>query len=235
MNMPLNTFADTNNHIEQARYNMIEQQIRPWNVLDAKVLELLNEVHREKFVPSAYQGMAFMDMLIPLQTSSTQDMQAGQCMLEPRIEARIMQDVMVKSTDRILEIGSGSGYMAALLARCGQHLLTLEINPKIADIARDNLQNAGIFNAEVRVQDGARQLPNGPFDVIVLSGSVASVPSALTDLLAEGGRLGAIVGNQPVMQFTLIQRINGALQTTTPWDTIAPRLHHFPESSSFTF
>jgi protein-L-isoaspartate(D-aspartate) O-methyltransferase len=235
MNMPLNTSANINDAVEQARYNMIEQQIRPWNVLDTNVLDLLMQLPREDFVPPAYKTMAFMDMAIPLLGQPEQDLRLGQCMLPPRIEARMLQDLQIQPTDRVLEIGTGSGYMAALLAKQAQHVHTLEINPAIADMARDNLQNAGIYNVDVRTQDASQTLPAGPFDVIVLSGSVASIPEGLTDLLAASGRLAAIVGQEPVMRFTLVQRSSEGLQTTTPWDTTAPRLLHFPEPSRFTF
>lgn len=235
MNMPLNTSANINDTVAQARYNMIEQQIRPWNVLDADVLDLLTQVHREDFVPPAYKSMAFMDMAIPLLGQPEQDLRLGQCMLAPRIEARMLQDLHMQPTDRVLEIGTGSGYMAALLAKKAQHVVTLEINPAIADIARDNLQNAGIYNVDVRVQDASKTLPNGPFDVIVLSGSIASAPQNLITMLSEGGRLAAIVGQEPIMRFTLVRPSAQGAQTTTPWDTTAPRLLHFPEPSRFTF
>jgi protein-L-isoaspartate(D-aspartate) O-methyltransferase len=157
-------------------------------------------------------------------------------MLQPRVEARILQDLRVQPTDRVLEIGAGSGYMAALLAHRAERVVSLEINPTLASMARENLRNAGIQNAEVRQGDGARDaVPDGPFDVIVLSGSVAQVPQNLLSLLRDGGRLGAIVGSDPVMRFTVIQRKGDRFETTSPWDTIAPRLVNFPEPSSFSF
>ena len=157
-------------------------------------------------------------------------------MLQPRVEARMLQDLKVQPTDRVLEIGAGSGYMAALLAHRAERVVSLEINPELASMARENLRNAGIQNADVRQGDGARDaIPDGPFDVIVLSGSVAEVPAPLLALLREGGRLGAIVGSEPVMRFTLTRRTGNRFETTAPWDTIAPRLVHFPEPSGFTF
>ena len=237
MNMPLNTSADTSDTVAQARFNMIEQQIRPWNVLDAEVLDLLAVVRREDFVPPAYRSMAFMDIEVPLLGNDAEEaVRRGQSMLQPRVEARMLQDLQIKPTDRVLEIGAGSGYMAALLAHRAERVVTLEIHPELAEMARENLRDAGVQNADVRVGDGARDaIPDGPFDVVVLSGSVAEVPSALLNLLRDGGRLGAIVGSEPVMRFTVTRRTGDRFETASPWDTMAPRLLNFPEPSGFTF
>jgi len=216
-------------NFEQARFNMIEQQIRPWDVLDADVLHLLSVVKREDFVPLAHKALAFVDMEIPLGH--------GQSMLAPRVEARMLQDAAVKKHEKVLEIGAGSGYMAALLAHRAQRVISLEINPELAAMARANLQKAGIHNAEVRLIDGAVGAPaEGPFDVIVLSGSVAEVPQALLAQLKVGGRLLAIVGNEPMMRATIVTRTGEAeFKTSQPWDTVAPRLLNFPEPSHFQF
>lgn len=237
MTMPLNTSADASDPIVVARYNMIEQQIRPWNVLDLDVLALLAAVHRENFVPPAHRSLAFMDIEVPLLGDDAQEaVRLGHSMLQPRVEARILQDLQIQPTDRVLEIGAGSGFMAALLAYRAERVVSLEINPELAEMARENLRDAGIENADVRQGDGARDaIPDGPFDVIVLSGSVAEVPSTLLSLLKDGGRLGAIVGSDPVMRFTLVRRTGDRFETTTPWDTIAPRLVGFAEPSGFTF
>ena len=158
--------------LEQARFNMIEQQIRPWDVLDAHVLHLLSVVKREDFVPLAHKALAFVDMEIPLP--------GGQVMLAPRVEARLLQDLGVQKHEKVLEIGSGSGYMAALLAHRAQRVITLEIDAALGTTARTNLQRAGIHNAEVRHLDGSRGVPAGaPFDIILLSGSLAEVPQSL--------------------------------------------------------
>lgn len=236
MNLPLNTSADVRDPIEQARYNMVEQQIRPWNVLDENVLELLSSVRREDFVPPAYQGLAFMDTEIPLNPSVEEAERLGQVMLAPRADARMLQDLRVKPTDRVLEIGAGSGYMAALLAARAERVVSLEIAPELVEFARENLRSAGVRNAEVRQADGALDpIPDGPFDVIVLSGSVAEVPQRLLALLREGGRLGAFVGQEPVMRATIVRRSGERFETTRPWDVIVPRLLNFPEPSSFKF
>ncbi|OOG36552.1 protein-L-isoaspartate O-methyltransferase [Polaromonas sp. A23] len=224
---------------EQARFNMIEQQIRPWEVLDSQVLSLLALVKREDFLPPALRAMAFSDMEIPLGTKP------GQCMLAPKVEARILQDLAVQKHEKVLEIGAGSGYMAALLAHRAQQVITMEIDPDLAQLARNNLKKSGVYNAEVRTGDGAAKLDQavtgsdplaGHFDVIVLSGSVAEVPPALLAMLKPGGRLSAIVGDEPVMRATLVTHVgNGAFRTTQAWDTVAPRLLNFREPSKFNF
>ncbi len=220
-------------NIETARFNMIEQQIRPWEVLDGQVLSLLSVVKRENFVPLAHKALAFADMEIPLQSSGAK----GQCMLAPKVEARLLQDANIQATDKVLEIGTGSGYMAALLAQQALSVLSLEIDSALAQSARTNLQNAGIANVEVRQADGCQGAPaDGPFDVIVLSGSVPEVPQHLLNQLKMGGRLLAIVGEDPVMRASVITR-NGETQwqTSEPWDTMAPRLQGFPEHNRFSF
>lgn len=218
---------------ELARFNMIQQQIRPWNVLDPKVLECLEHVARERFVPAAQQALAFVDMALPLTAQGP----AGPCMLAPRVEARMLQDLKLQAVDRVLEIGTGSGHMAALLGSCTAHVISLEIDPDLAARARANLQAAGMDHVEVRVQDGAQGLPEaGPFDAIVLSGSVAQVPEALLAQLKVGGRLIAIVGEEPMMQATLITRISEQrFETQQRWDTCAPRLLHFQDAPAFQF
>ena len=227
---------------EQARFNMIEQQIRPWEVLDTHVLSLLALVKREDFVPATHQALAFADLEIPL--SAQPDRDPGQCMLSPKVEARILQDLAVQKHEKVLEIGTGSGYMAALLSHRAQQVITLEIDSALASTAQRNLHAAGVHNAEVRCADGAAlaadlaraQTLGGPFDVVVLSGSVASVAPELLALLKVGGRLSAIVGNEPVMRATLITRVgDAAWHTTQAWDTVAPRLLNFAEPSKFQF
>ena len=228
---------------EQARFNMIEQQIRPWEVLDSQILSLLAIVKREDFVPAAHRALAFADLEIPLSDALAKH--PDQCMLSPKVEARILQDLSVQKHESVLEIGTGTGYMAALLAHRSQRVISLEIDADLAEIARENLLNAGVHNAEVRTGDGAANIAKavsntdplqGPFDVIVLSGSVAKVPDALLSMLKIGGRLSAIVGFEPMMRHSLITRVGEkAWRTTQAWDTVAPRLQNFPEPSRFSF
>ena len=222
--------------LEHLRFNMIEQQIRPWDVLDFEILELLNTIHREDYVPAAHRGLAFFDMEIPLDNGAM-GAAPGQVMLSPKVEARMLQDLHVQKNESVLEIGTGSGFMAALLAYRARQVLSLEIDPQLAARATENLRRNGVGNVEVRVADGARPLPSGPtFDVIVLSGSVAKVPQGLLGSLNIGGRLAAVVGDEPMMRAHFITRVSeGQWETVQPWDTVAPRLLNFPEPSRFNF
>jgi len=216
-------------NIELARFNMIEQQIRPWEVLNLGVLELLAIIKREDFVPPEHRGMAFVDTEVPLP--------GGECMLAPKVEARLLQELAVHKHERVLEIGAGSGYMAALLAHKAQHVTTLEINPELARFAAANLKRAGVTNVTVATADGSKALPaDGPFDVILLSGSVAEVPEALLAQLKVGGRLAAIVGFDPVMRAVLVKReADHGVTRTVLFDTVAARLHGFNEPTRFHF
>jgi protein-L-isoaspartate(D-aspartate) O-methyltransferase len=218
---------------ERLRFNMIEQQIRPWDVHDPEVLALLAEIHREDYVPAAHRALAFFDMELPLADAT----EPGQTMLAPKIEARMLNDLHVQKHESVLEIGTGSGFMAALLAHRAAKVLTLEIDATLAARATETLRRNGVTNVEVRHADGAQPLPSGPtFDVIVLSGSVARVPQNLMGSLNIGGRLVAIVGGEPMMRAHFVTRVSeGKWETTQPWDTIAPRLLNFPEPSPFRF
>ncbi len=205
-------------------------------MLDKDILELLAEIHREDYVPAAHRSLAFFDMEIPLQGSGAGTV-PGQCMLSPRVEARTLQDLHVQQHESVLEVGAGSGYMAALLARCAARVLTLEIDPGLANMAAETLRRNGVGNVEVRHADGAQPLPSGPtFDVIVLSGSVARVPQNLLGSLNIGGRLSAFVGDEPMMRAHFITRVSeGKWETLQPWDTVVPRLLNFAEPSRFSF
>ncbi|MEP6558933.1 MAG: protein-L-isoaspartate O-methyltransferase [Burkholderiales bacterium] len=216
---------------------MIEQQIRPWDVLDAEVLQLLGLVRREEFVPAPHRSIAFADMEIPLTDDVTHAMASGQCMLAPKVEARMLQDLQIEKTHRVLEVGTGSGYMAALLGWSAASVLSLELDRRLAAFAIDNLERALIGNVEVRCGDGSQGAPrHGPFDAIVLSGSVSEIPKSLLSQLTIGGRIVAIVGQMPMMRATTVTRHGpDAWSTLQPWDTVAPRLRHFPEPSRFTF
>ena len=221
---------------EIARFNMIEQQIRPWEVLDPAVLSLLSTVRREDFVPPAMKALAFVDTQVPLLAGDP----AGPCMLEPKVEARLLQELQVQRHEKVLEIGTGSGFMAALLAHRAQGVWTLECRPALARSAREALLHAGAANVtvlEVSAEEGARGLPDeAPFDVILLSGSVAEVPRALLAQLKIGGRLAAVIGDEPVMRARLYTRAGeAAWSEAVLFDTLAPRLEGFVEPSRFHF
>jgi protein-L-isoaspartate(D-aspartate) O-methyltransferase len=227
-------------NVELARFNMIEQQIRPWEVLDQTVLSLLAAVRREDFVPAGLRTLAFMDTQVPLLDSAQQAVDAGACMLEPKVEARLLQELQVQRHEKVLEIGAGSGFMAALLAHRAQQVFTLECRPALVQMARENLRRAGIVNAtavETPAASAVRGLPGeAPFDVILLSGSVPEVPRTLLEQLKIGGRLAAIVGDEPVMRARLFTRVGEAAWSDVDlFDTVAPRLQGFAEPSRFSF
>ncbi len=216
-------------NVEQARFNMIEQQIRPWEVLDNSVLTLLSVVKREDFVPPAHRTLAFMDLEVPLP--------GGKCMLAPKLEARLVQDLDLSKQDTVLHIGAGTGYVTALLAHKAQRVVGLEAQAELAQMAQTNLRNAGISNAEIVNADGALGYSGqAPYDAILLTGSVASVPQVLLDQLKDGGRLLAIVGEEPIMRATLFSRVGpGQVTSEALFDTTAPRLQGFAAPSRFTF
>lgn len=216
-------------NLEQVRFNMIEQQIRPWDVLDPSVLELLHVVHREDFVPEAHRAQAFVDTELPLT--------ATRRMLAPKVEARLLQELKVQRHEKVLEIGAATGHLAALLGHKAQRVIALEADAGLAAAATANLKRAGVLNATVLNQDGAAGLAaEEPFDVILLSGSVASVPQALLNQLKVGGRLAAIVGGEPVMRAVLITRTGASdFRTVEMFDTVAGRLPGFAEASAFSF
>ena len=216
-------------NVEQARFNMIEQQIRPWDVLDTSVLSLLSVVRREDFVPPAHRALAFMDLEIPLP--------GGQSMLSPKLEARLVQDLRLGKRDHVLQVGAGSGYVTALLAHKAQRVIALENQPELAAMARANLRRAQIGNAEVVEADGREGLAaQGPYNAIVLTGSVTSVPQALFDQLKPGGRLLAIVGREPVMQAILYTKgEQGQMGHEVLFDTLVRPLAGLTARPEFTF
>ncbi len=219
--------------LEQTRYNMVEQQIRPWDVLDQKVLNLLFELRREEFVPAIYRSLAFVDMEIPLGY--------GEVMLAPKMEARILQELQIKKTDRILEVGSGSGYLTALLARQGEHVYSVEIVPELKAMAEKNLQTHGISNVTLEQGDAAHGWPgHGPYDVIVLTGSTPVLPEAFQNSLKTGGRLFAVVGDAPVMEAVLIncvaqEKEAGVYNTISLFETYIPPLKNAQQPERFVF
>jgi protein-L-isoaspartate(D-aspartate) O-methyltransferase len=216
-------------NIEQARFNMIEQQIRPWNVLDQDVLDLLHVVKREQFVPAAYQNLAFADVEIPLP--------AGEAMLAPKLEARIVQEIMLKKHESVLLVGVGSGYLAALLAHKGRHVTAVEIAPELKDLADKNLAKAGVLNVTVELGNAAEGWAKGaPYDVIVISGSLAVLPDAFLKQIKVGGRIAAIVGEAPVMSCNIVTRVaDTAFDTVKVFETNVKPLTGAPVPSHFEF
>jgi len=216
-------------NIEQARFNMIEQQIRPWNVLDQDVLDLLLVVKREDFVPQAYKALAFVDTEIPLP--------GGEAMFTPKIEARILQEVQVKKHENVLEIGTGSGYMAALLAHKARHVTSVEISPELKALAEANLARAGVTNVTVELGNGAQGWTAGaPFDVIVISGALEHLPEAFLKQVKVGGRIAAIIGQAPVMTSQVITRVSEtAYDTVKVFETDVRPLANATTHSRFTF
>jgi protein-L-isoaspartate(D-aspartate) O-methyltransferase len=213
----------------QARFNMVEQQIRTWQVLDPKVLETLKLVDRELFTPSAYQNLAYTDTEIPVGD--------GEIMLSPKIQARLVQDLKLKGHEHVLQIGSGTGYMSALLSHHCEQVTALEINPRLANLAQSNLSKLAVSNVQTKQLDASKSLDlNSLFDVIVLCGSTAHPPKSLLERLKSGGYLVGIFGNEPIMQATRVTKV-GATQfdSTILWDCYAPRLLGFAEDSKFNF
>ena len=220
-------------NFEQARFNMIEQQIRPWEVLDPLVLELLSVVKREDFVPEAHKALAFADLEIPLADTPG----VGQTMLVPRMEARMLQELGVKTKDSVLEIGTGSGYMAALIAAKAEFDYSVEIDSRLAEMARKNLQRADVANVSVELGDGAQGwAQQAPYDAIVLSGSTPVLSEALLRQLKIGGRLVAVVGEAPAMQLQLVTRTEeNAFNTINVLETVVAPLLNAPQRNKFVF
>jgi protein-L-isoaspartate(D-aspartate) O-methyltransferase len=216
-------------NLEQARQNMVEQQIRTWEVLDQEVLDLLLTIRREDFVPKGYAKLAFAETAIPLGH--------GAAMLTPALEAKFLQALALRKSDKVLEIGTGSGYMAALLGARSDHVYTVEIEPELAARARENLQRECADNVTVVEGDGARGWPaKAPYDAIVLSGSVADIPQALLDQLKVGGRLLAVVGEAPLMQARLVTCVSeGRFQSVNLFETSIPPLRNLPARGKFVF
>lgn len=186
---------------ETARFNMIEQQIRTWEVLDPTVLQLLNDIPREQFVPAAYQGLAFADLEIPIGH--------GQLMLSPKLEGRLLQALSIKNSDHVLHIGTGTGYLTALLAKLAKHVVSVEIEPELSALAAQHLKAQQIQNVTLEVGDAAHGWSQqAPYDVIVFGASSPVEPANVRQQLAIGGRMLIVLGSAPVMRATLIQRIS---------------------------
>src|SRR6185503_3559051 len=216
-------------NVEQARFNMVEQQIRPWEVLDQQVLDLLLKVKREEFVPPQYRALAFADMEIPIGY--------GQKTLQPKVEARMLQELTLRRTDRVLEVGTGSGYMTALLASFAAHVYSVDIVPEFTRSAQSKLAAHAISNITLETGDAARGWDrHGPYDAIVLTGSVPVLPDAFTKSLLPGGRLIAVVGEAPVMEAQLITCVAaGACRMTGLFETCIAPLKNAPQPGKFVF
>lgn len=219
----------TKMNIEQARFNMIEQQIRPWDVLDTDVLDLLMVVKRENFVPEAYKNLAFVDTEIPLA--------GGAAMLTPKLEARIVQDAAVKKHENVLLVGAGTGYVAALLAHRALQVTAVEIDPALKAQAEKNLAANGVTNVRMELGNGAQGWPNGaPYDVIVFTGALPVLPEAVLQQVKPGGRVLAIIGESPVMSAHLITRTGDtSYDTKKLFETDVKPLAAAVTPSHFTF
>jgi len=216
-------------NVEQARFNMIEQQIRPWEVLDLRVLELLSRMPREEFVPADQNALAFVDTHISLGH--------GQVMMQPKQEARLLQEVDVTGKDRVLEIGTGSGYMTGLLASLALEVDSVDIFPDFLESARNKLRERGFNNINFAEGDASQGWEgNGPYDVIILTGSVPDMPQQFVDNLNPRGRLAAIVGTDPIMEAVLITRLDdGSTKKESLFDTSLPPLVNAARPPGFVF
>lgn len=219
---------------EKARFNMVEQQVRPWDVLDQSVLDLLLVVKREDFVPAPYRALAFTDMEIPLRIDGVD---TGECMWAPKLEARMVQELAIKPHDIVLEVGTGSGYLSALLAHKAHHVLSIEIDPRLKAFAEGNLARAGVHNVKVEAGDGSCGWPGrAPYDVIVVTGSLPVMPAALKNQLRIGGRMAAIVGETPAMTAELFTRATEtSFDVVKLFETSVKPLENAERPSSFRF
>jgi protein-L-isoaspartate(D-aspartate) O-methyltransferase len=220
---------NTGMDIELARYNMVEQQIRPWDVLDQDVLDLLHVWRREDFVPEAHRALAFVDMEIPLGH--------GERMWTPKLEARVIQEIALRPTDRVLEVGTGSGYLTALLAARAASVVSVEIVPEFVSRARARLAAHGVDNVDLRQGDAARDwVDSAGFDVIVLTGSTPVLSDSFKRRLHVGGRLFAITGSAPVMTAQLMTcTAPGAYRSLTLFETVVAPLVGAPQPEAFVF
>ena len=214
---------------EQARFNMIEQQIRTWEVLDPVVLDLLKKIPREDFVASQYVGLAFADLEIPIGH--------GQLMLSPKMEGRIIQALEVKKTDKVLEIGTGSGYLTALLATLAEQVYSVELVAELSQNAQKQLSQHNIQNVTLEIGDAANGWPaHAPYDVIVFTGSLPVAPDSVQQSLTIGGRMFVVVGEAPVMEATMIQRISAdTFKRDVLFETCLPTLVNAPQPERFQF
>ncbi len=213
---------------EQARFNMVEQQVRTWDVLDQEILDLLFVVKREEFVPPAYRSLAFADLEIPLAN--------GQRMWAPKVEARVLQALTLKPRESVLEIGTGSGYFSALLGCCAGMVTSVEIDPGLSSDAAAKLARNGIANVRCEVGDGARGWGRDPYDAIVLTGSTPLLPESFFQQLKPGGRVFAVIGELPVMTARLVHWAAPSSRVTTDlFETVVAPLVNAAAPARFRF
>jgi len=219
----------TSPNVEQARFNMVEQQIRPWDVADARVLGIIQTVPRENFIPHAYKGLSFADTEIPIGE--------GQHMMEPKVEARMLQALAIKPSDQILEIGTGSGFITGCLAKLGNHVVSYDTHASLTETAREKLALAGIHNIQLHTANALTNKPSTTtFDVIAITGSLPELDEELQQLLSPGGRMFVVTGQSPVMQATLITRdADDQFQRTVLFETELQALDGAPEGDEFVF
>ncbi len=215
--------------MEQARFNMVQQQIRPWEVLDRRVLEVMQQIPRHHFVPEAYRGLAYADIEIPIGQ--------GQHMMFPRVEGRLLETLNIRPGDRILEIGTGSGYLTACLAKLGGRVISLDIHPEFTAQARGKLDALGIRNVELRTGDGlAGHIEGAPFDAIAVTGSLPAIPESLERQINLDGRLFAVIGRPPTMEATLVVRVGEEeWRSEGVFETILAPLENVPGENRFRF
>jgi protein-L-isoaspartate(D-aspartate) O-methyltransferase len=222
------TRSTANADFERARFNMVEQQIRTWDVLDQDVLDLLFIVRREDYVPAAHRELAFADLEIPLGD--------GEKMWTPKMEARAVQELELRRDESVLEIGTGSGYLTALLAARAADVISVEVLPRLAAEAQAKLKRGGVQNARVETGDGARGYGAGRYDAIVLTGSTPILPDAWLGQLKPGGRLFAVVGDAPVMTARLVRwTAPGAIVTEDLFETVIGPLRNAAQPQRFVF
>ncbi|NBP37050.1 MAG: protein-L-isoaspartate O-methyltransferase [Betaproteobacteria bacterium] len=216
--------------MERARFNMVEQQIRPWRVLDEAVLAAHFHLKRENFVPASMLNLAFSDVEIPLIIDGND---TGERMLSPKLDARLLQAVAIRRGETVLEIGTGSGWMSALLADRAMRVLSFEVNPILAAFAKANLNRQGITQVEVTQANAVTEI-DGQWDVIVACGGLELVPDFLLSALKPGGRLAVIVGKAPIMLAQCItKQAQGGFRTENLFETLVPMLHDFPRAARF--
>ncbi len=214
-------------NLQQARFNMVEQQIRTWEVLDHVVLELLEQAPRHEYVPATYRNLAYADIAVPLGD--------GEVMMPPRVEARLLQSLAVGADDRALEIGTGSGFLTALLGSLAREVISVEISDTLADVGEQNLRQHGVANVRLERGDGVRGWEqHAPYEVIAVTGSVPVLETHFQNQLAIGGRLFVIVGEAPAMEALLIRRIGeDQWATESLFETVIPKLKGAKEPERF--